>query len=515
MIVSHRRSHSIPLDIHAWSDHPEINILVDKVWHSLGQQRQVSLTPKGNRKGADPKRLIKVLLVHLYEAFLDNPALWTTVARSSKAYAPTSRYNSLNISFKIVQLIDGLVELGYLELAGESNDKTNVEGNSFTSRIRPSHILKVGFGTCNAELFDIHKHKSKIALILSDFDTDIEGNSIRRRGRGLRQLVEYEDTDETQRMELMLYAYNSLLQKTYIDIASLEKTYIDRETKMGVQRISINQTNKFVRRIFSRGSWTNNGWFYGGFWQQLGQNYRKDIFINDKATIEVDYKGIHPSILSINKGETFNGYDLGVVIVPALTKEQQTKALKLLVLTALNASSKQQAYNAFRSSSDISLVDQDLGKLINGFLELNPHLADELFTDQIVNLMYQDSLIAEYVIKKFAYADMPILSLHDSFIVQYDQILNLKKYMSEACKAVLGKNLNFKRDFHDYTGATQFKDIDQNYYNTLANNLPKIEKTERYIRTYNKFELWLDRNSQATKPYRMVGGWKGQKVEWS
>jgi hypothetical protein len=87
--------------------------------------------------------------------------------------------------------------------------------------------------------------------------------------------------------------------------------------------------------------------------------------------------------------------------------------------------------------------------------------------------------------------------------------------MSEACKAVLGKNLNFKRDFHDYTGATQFKDIDQNYYNTLANNLPKIEKTERYIRTYNKFELWLDRNSQATKPYRMVGGWKGQKVEWS
>ena len=132
MIVSHRRSHSIPLDIHAWSDHPEINILVDKVWHSLGQQRQVSLTPKGNRKGADPKRLIKVLLVHLYEAFLDDPVLWTTVARSSKAYAPTSRYNSLNISFKIVQLIDGLVELGYLELAGESNDKTNVEGSSFT-----------------------------------------------------------------------------------------------------------------------------------------------------------------------------------------------------------------------------------------------------------------------------------------------------------------------------------------------------------------------------------------------
>ena len=513
MIDVAHRSHSRQLDIHAWSEHPEINILVDKVWHSLGQQRQVSLTPRGKRKGTHPKRLIKVLLVHLYETFLDDPALWTTVERSSKSYAPTSRYNSLNVSFKIVELIDGLVELGYLEFSVESYEKTNVQRNSLTSRIRPSHILKVGFGTCNVELFDIHKHKSKIALILSDFDTDIEGNSIRRRGRGLRQLVEYEETDETQRMELMLYAYNSLLQKTYIDIASLEKTYIDRDIKMGVQRIPINQTNKFVSRIFSRGSWTNNGWFYGGFWQQLARNYRKDIFINDKATIEVDYKGIHPSILSINKGETFNGYDLDAVIVPALTKKQQSKAVKLLVLTALNASSKHQAYKAFRSSSDISLTDQDLGKLTSGFLELNPHLAGELFTDQIVNLMYQDSLITEYVLKKFAYADVPILSLHDSFIVQYDQILNLKKYMSEACKAVLGKNLNFEKDFHDYTGATQFKDIDQKYYDVLANKLPEIQKTERYIRTYNKFKLWLDRNSHGTKPYRMVGGWKGQKVE--
>jgi hypothetical protein len=59
MIDFAHRSHSRQLDIHAWSEHPEINILVDKVWHSLGQQRQVSLTPRGKRKGTHPKRLIK------------------------------------------------------------------------------------------------------------------------------------------------------------------------------------------------------------------------------------------------------------------------------------------------------------------------------------------------------------------------------------------------------------------------------------------------------------------------
>ena len=512
MSVSDHRLHSRPLDIHTWSDHPEINIIADKVWHSLGQYRQAKLTPKGNRKGTHPKLLIKVLIVHLYETFLDDPALWTGVARSANAYAPTSRYNGLNVSFKIVQLVDGLVELGYLEFKGGSNDKTNDGWNSFTSRIRPSHILKVEFAKCTAEQFDIHKHKSKIAVILSDFDTDIEGKLIRRRGKKLKPLVEYEDTDETQRMELMLYAYNSLLQKTYIDVATLEKTYIDLETKVGIQRIAINQNNKFVSRIFSRGSWTNNGWFYGGFWQQIGKNYRKNIFINNKPTVEVDFKGIHPSILSINKGKASVDYELDEMILPGLNKDQQTKALKLLILIALSATSKQQAYKAFRASSDFPLKDRELSKLINSFLQLNLHLADDLFTDQIVNLMYQDSLISEYVIKKFTYNDVPILSCHDSFIIQYDQVLNLKKYMSEASKAVLGKQLNYERDFYNYTENVQFKDINQSYYNTLMNNPPEVETTERYQRAYKKFRLWIDRNDQGKVPYRMVGGWKGQKV---
>ncbi len=513
MVVSDHRLHSRPLDLHTWSDHPEINIIVDKVWHSLGQYRQDALTPKGNRKGTHPKLLIKVLIAHLYETFLDDPTLWTGVARSANAYAPTSRYNGLNVSFKIVQLIDGFVELGYLEFLGGSNDKTCDGWNSFTSRIRPSHILKVEFGKCTAEQFDIFKHKSKVAVILSDFDTDLEGKLIRRRGKRLRQLLEYEDTEETQRMELVLYAYNSLLQKTYIDIATLEKTYIERETKVGIQRIAINQNNKFVSRIFSRGSWTNNGWFYGGFWQQIGRNYRKDIFINNKPTIEVDFKGIHPSILSINKGKAFIDYELDELILPGLKHDQQTKALKLLVLIALSATSKQQAYKAFRDSCDFTLKDRDFSKLINSFLELNPHLANDFFTDQIVNLMYQDSLITEYVIKKFTYSDVPILSIHDSFIIQYDQILNLKKYMSEASKAVIGKQLNYERDFYDYTENVQFKHINQRYYNTLMNNPPKVTTTERYQRAYNKFRLWTERNSQGKEPYRMVGGWKGQKVE--
>ena len=85
--------------------------------------------------------------------------------------------------------------------------------------------------------------------------------------------------------------------------------------------------------------------------------------------------------------------------------------------------------------------------------------------------------------------------------------------MSEASKAVLGKPLNYERDFYNYTETVQFKDIDKAYYNALIHNPPEVEKTERYKRTYTKFRLWIERNNQSKAPYRMVAGWKGQKVD--
>jgi hypothetical protein len=96
-----------------------------------------------------------------------------------------------------------------------------------------------------------------------------------------------------------LQRYNELLCQTYVDIPSLQEPFIVRQLKNGrTQKLQINQTKKFVRRIFSRDDWEMNGRFYGGFWQQISKNFRKQIYINDSPTIEVDYKGLHAAILS-------------------------------------------------------------------------------------------------------------------------------------------------------------------------------------------------------------------------
>ena len=279
-------NHSKPLDVHTWSDHPEINKLVVELWLEVVEP---ALGGKSNNKGkSDPKRQLKVLLLDLYVAWLDDPSLCIGVNRNSNAYKVDTRYNALHISRKIVSLIDVMVEANYLDYVHGSHDRVNNGRFSRTSRIRPSLKLQDKFSELGVSALSIAHNYQQKTVILTDYETDEEGNYTKSNSKKKRQYIEYDDTDFTNDIRRDLEAYNQLLQQTYINIATLEEPFVVRTRKDGTkQRIKIDQSKKFVRRIFSRGDWNCNGRFYGGFWQQVGSEYRKDIYINDSPTVEV------------------------------------------------------------------------------------------------------------------------------------------------------------------------------------------------------------------------------------
>ena len=57
--------HSRPLDVHRWSDHPEVNAFVDRIYkehiHQSGTNTQIK------------KKHLKVVLLDLYVAWSDDP----------------------------------------------------------------------------------------------------------------------------------------------------------------------------------------------------------------------------------------------------------------------------------------------------------------------------------------------------------------------------------------------------------------------------------------------------------
>ena len=161
-------------------------------------------------------------------------------------------------------------------------------------------------------------------------------------------------------MRLAVQQYNKLLEKTFIDIQSVDKpARIElpegKSRRRSNRRVFVNITHhdKFVRRIFNNKSFSDGGRFYGGWWQRIDSKFRKDIRMNNSPTVEIDYSALHVilaySEAGIDYWQTTNKdpYDLPVRGVN--NPEHCRDITKLFLLLSLNASDEQALYKAFRS----------------------------------------------------------------------------------------------------------------------------------------------------------------------
>jgi hypothetical protein len=292
--------HSRPIDVHRWSDHPEALRLAERIW----DEHFADYREQENKPGPKPKTTyrnqLKVVLLDLYVAWLLDPEMSIGVPMSSNGWDSSSRYNALHLTRKITALVTRLHEAGLIDLAAGSYGGPFSPTNRNT-RIRAAAPLIALFQQSRLRQIDIRQHQDQECIILKETD-DVEPGS---------KVIDYEDTAETNEMRSRLRAYNALLSRSFIDLPTEDIDSVERETRTGagagqVFRVSTAPSRIFVRRIFSRGSWTLNGRFYGGWWQQVSKETRKLIFINDEPTVEVDFKGMHVSILSLHHRERNN-----------------------------------------------------------------------------------------------------------------------------------------------------------------------------------------------------------------
>lgn len=427
--------HSRPIDVHRWSKHPEVDVWVDKIWKEQFADLQ------GARPGPKPKTpfktQLKILILDLYVAWLEDPELSIGVSMNANAYDTRSRYNALNISKHIIQIINRLVEAGYVVIAKGSYSGAGAGGNRI-SRVRASDTLRAVFGGSTVVRDDITRLRTQECLVLRGTDD---------------RLIDYDDNDETNRQREELRDYNVVLLNHFIDVGTLEDRKLVTGQDRGrdvVQRIG--HHDHFIRRVYSRGDWGCNGRFYGGWWQQISSDYRKDILIEDTPTVEVDFKGLHVQILAAEQGADLpeDPYALPLGTVPGAPPDLQRILLKKLVLTALNAADRASAYRSFRSEWPTGhmgkgMTDEQLDVLVDRFLGEYPFLLDLMFADQGIRLMNVDSQIAERVHRHFTEQGVVVLSVHDSFIVDYTRVGELRQVMAEASEAVVGRPLPIDR----------------------------------------------------------------------
>ena len=70
----------------------------------------------------------------------------------------------------------------------------------------------------------------------------------------------------------------------------------------------------------------------------------------------------------------------------------------------------------------------------------HPQIADGLGSDAGIELMNQDAQITEHVIKRFTEVGIPVLTIHDSYIVAYGDAPMLDEVLTEAYEKLTGFN---------------------------------------------------------------------------
>lgn len=270
--------------------------------------------------------------------------------------------------------------------------------------------------------------------------------------------IQYSDTPETIRMRKELRAYNNVLRANVISIPRYLETGIKikvkRKGKPTVERrVWLSDWDKFVRRVFVNASFEDGGRYYGGWWQYIPKNIREQIRINDVPVIEIDYSGLHIVLLYAKKKIDY-WTDIGEdpYELPHLTGDENVRDfLKLLPLTLINVKDKKTAIAATRMQVNLDPrfkwfkeAEYEIEELIDAFVEKHDPISSYFYNPIGVKLQNLDSQIAERVIKSFTDEDLPILCIHDSFIVQNYLEERLREEMDKAIAGVMGDDIDAK-----------------------------------------------------------------------
>ncbi len=418
-------------DVHRWSDYPEVNDAVAHLHTLLSTNKEF----KGHTKNL--KKHIKTVLLDLYVKWVTDPTMYSSFSRRKGHYtALDNRYNKLFIKYdNMVKVVDNFESEGYLEFVTGVFDRTG-RRRSYVSRMRATDklikLIKDDFKV-TPEMIEIAPDTE--CIILRDYDP---------KNKKQRD-IPYSDNAITQKMRSDLTAYNNLLRRTYIDIPSGPEDGIP--SKEGKKVVKIHQHDKFVRRIFSNGVFGEGGRYYGGWWQRIPSDWRSEIRIGDTPISELDYSGLHIIILYAMEGidywsarksdpYTITGFE---------SSERMRSIFKQVLLVLLNTTNKTSAVKAMRwevnqNQDEYRWVTEeglDFNIIVDEFLAMHAPIAKHFYSNIGVKLQNLDSIIATKIINQLTKEDIPVLCIHDSYVVTGDQVVHLMELMDEMFKETL------------------------------------------------------------------------------
>ena len=367
------------------------------------------------------------------------------IAKSKMRYEGDREDHRLTYDIFIKRAYKGMIELGYLYEAEVGFNDRNPSKSKFSksrlTRYRAEAKLINLFSKRDQKVFPvILPQKLFKPLIVQEKVKTKEGGSKKVR-------LDFEQSDHTKRLSNNLKVINEALRRSWYDLEitneelkRLQRKLTSKDRRDQGADYTLDFSQRSLSRVFNDICFETGGRFYNGWWQNIPKEYRANIIIDGKPTVEFDYSTIHPTILYIKEGlkppedaysqiinDNFNGLNV------------EKHRLRSMLKSAFNAmlNSKKPMSNPPKGikPSDFGLKWSEVSSAI---LRTHSSIAHHFYSDAGRKLQKIDSEIAEIVLLHFAKRNIPILPVHDSFIMHHHFDKELSQMMHKAFRLVVG-----------------------------------------------------------------------------
>lgn len=377
--------------------------------NSIKERKQIDRLCRRIYEGLDIKKTykinckimhIRILIANLFFAWNQNKKVVALNMNSNKYTG--NRYNSLGYTI-LKMVIDGLVKK---ELIKKDQGFRTEKGKGRLTRISPTDKLlnmakSMGIIIGN----DLYKYDPVELVILRDENKDDE---------------KYDDTELTNRVRERLKKANAL--NSNCDICYMDEDGNSKKLYPALHAIYNHSRFDYGGRLYTR---------HGQ--QQLKSRERKGIYIDGQKGIELDFRGYHIMLMYAQKKIQFPGDPY-----TRISDNYELRGiLKQILIRMINCATE---IEAIRSSNEILRDDYGMKlildsngltvkKIVDKFKQAHEQIKEYFFSSAGLILMNKDAKIALDIVSHFIDKGIPILPVHDSFIIPAKYSTELKQVM--------------------------------------------------------------------------------------
>ena len=351
----------------------------------------------------DKKGVKQALIAELLIAYERGQKI--SYSRRPGFYSRRRRYCSGAYSFRrIIPAVDEIVQAGYAKTS-----------------IAPARPPRKGRQGTQSTLWATDR---LIEACSGEAIAPVQFESIWMRDR-LGQTCDYTDDEQTRRMRIEIDNINRYMDSfpVDIDIENILRTeryliipHVSSETKQPCN-LYLSHRNLRLRRVFCRKSFDYGGRLYGP-WQNIPSAYRKRLTINGEPVAEPDFDYLHAQLLYAMVGRSVDkNFD------PYRDDEMFPRPYgKLALLIGVNARTTLSAIYALAGAIQKERKEDFLdisyaAAILRRVKAINDPINQFIGSDQGVRLQKIDGDLAIRVIQACMKDGIPVLPVHDSFIV--------------------------------------------------------------------------------------------------